>query len=275
MKILLSSPEELSKSGVYCIKNTINKKVYIGSTKNTFKRRFYEHTRLLKALNHHNLYLMRSVNKYSIENFEFSILEIIDKKEVEIIRERERYYINKFNSFLKEKGYNFDDNTLAPPSTESIRERVSKTLKNKYKNDPIYRQKMRELSLRKKGKPSWNKGVKCNNISEARKKMFCDIEVYDLNMKFFKRFDNSLEIEKYSKSKNDLPIPDFIPFIGRNKYTKDNTKISYQPIKNKIVISQNIHRAIRDNKHYKGLFFKKVPRDSDVSSKQDELLEKL
>ena len=71
--------------------------------------------------------------------------------------------------------------------------------------------------------------------------MFGDIEVYDINMKYIRTFDNCIEIEKFAKSElNDLPII--------------NSK------KGGHIVSQNIHRAIRNNKSYKGLYFKKVPR---------------
>lgn len=114
------------------------------------------------------------------------------------------------------------------------------------------------MNAKKQGKPSWNAGLKCNNISDARKELFDDIEVYDKNMNFFRRFDNPIEIEKFSKSEeNDLPIPDFIEFVNERSKNKKSKKF----LKNKIVSSQNIHRAIRKNIFHKGLFFKKVKRN--------------
>jgi predicted DNA binding CopG/RHH family protein len=87
--------------------------------------------------------------------------------------------------------------------------------------------------------------------------MFDDIEVYDKNMVFFRKFDNPLEIEKFSKTQdNDLPIPDFIEF-----FNKTANKMNKKQISTKIILSTNIHRAIKKNIAHKGLFFKKVKRE--------------
>ena len=51
-------------SGVYCIQNKINGKVYIGSTSRDFETRFKEHKRLLLENRHHCSYLQRAWNKY-------------------------------------------------------------------------------------------------------------------------------------------------------------------------------------------------------------------
>lgn len=236
------------------IKNILNNKVYIGSTKMTFKRRYTEHVRKLKTGNHHNSYLNNSVLKYGIENFEFSVVEILENNNVSFIREKESFYITFFNSI--KKGYNISNVTTQPPCNDDTKKKISNTLKERYKNNEDYRKHLSDI---KKGKPSWNKGLICNNISNSRKNMFDDIEVYDINMKFFRKFDNPIEIEKFSKSeKNDLPIPQFI-YI---KNVKGNINLLKKEIKTKTILSCNIHRAIRKNIAHKGLFFKKVKREN-------------
>lgn len=262
MLINVENPEDLKASGVYCLEYLINGKMYIGSTKMKFIRRLQEHIRKLKIDKHHNTHLQNTVSKYGLENFQFKILEIVE--DISTLREREKYFIDTLGSV--ENGFNHSNCTTTPPSTEEIREKISNTLKEKYRNDLNYQAFMKEISENRKGKPSWNTGKKCDNISDARKEMFDDIEVYDLDMNFFRKFDNAIEIEKFSRSEeNDLPIPDKTPFRGRNVHTKSETKISYKTITNKIISSQNIHRAIRNDKPYKGLFFKKVPRNSNIS----------
>ena len=59
---------------IYLIRNKINGKFYLGSTKNLHKRKL-KHFRDLKNQNHHSIYLQRSYDKYGIENFEFIIIE--------------------------------------------------------------------------------------------------------------------------------------------------------------------------------------------------------
>ena len=80
-------------SGVYQIRNTINDKIYIGSSIN-IEKRWVRHKRDLVKGNHRNRHLQRAWNKYGEENFEFSILEECEPIK-EILLEKEQYYLNK------------------------------------------------------------------------------------------------------------------------------------------------------------------------------------
>lgn len=72
-----------SSSGVYQIRNIINNNSYIGSTNNLY-RRYKEHKSKLKSKNNQNVYLQNAVNKYGLENFEFSLIAITkDYKKLE------------------------------------------------------------------------------------------------------------------------------------------------------------------------------------------------
>lgn len=73
--------KDWNKSGIYCIVNTSNNYLYLGSTKN-FWNRWREHYYQLRKGTHHSSYLQNSWNKYKESNFEFRILEICDKKEL-------------------------------------------------------------------------------------------------------------------------------------------------------------------------------------------------
>ncbi len=61
------------KSGIYKIENSVNQKVYIGST-NNFNYRKQTHFKLLKSNKHHSAKLQNAFNKYGEENFKFEIL---------------------------------------------------------------------------------------------------------------------------------------------------------------------------------------------------------
>jgi len=67
------------KSGIYCIRNLINGKRYIGQASVLINRKYY-HFSELKRNCHHNKYLQRSYNKYGVENFIFEILLICEKE---------------------------------------------------------------------------------------------------------------------------------------------------------------------------------------------------
>lgn len=84
---------------IYKITNKLNQKVYIGKTLRDPKIRWREH---IEDSRHPDLPLQRAFDKYGIEAFEFTVLEQINDDS--LLNEREKYYINKFNSY--KKGYN-------------------------------------------------------------------------------------------------------------------------------------------------------------------------
>jgi group I intron endonuclease len=80
--------------GIYCIKNTKNCHIYVGSSVN-LKRRWHDHKRNLKKNRHHSSHLQRAWNKYGAINFKFEILEEVD--DINKLLEREQYFINSLN----------------------------------------------------------------------------------------------------------------------------------------------------------------------------------
>lgn len=89
-------------SGIYMIKNKENGKVYIGQT-NNFKNRFRQHKQSFRRKDHKNKHFQRAWEKYGEENFVFSIIEYCD---LDIINERESFWVNKLESYDSLKGYN-------------------------------------------------------------------------------------------------------------------------------------------------------------------------
>lgn len=86
---------------IYKITNVINEKVYIGQTSKTIQERFAAH--ISKAKQKVNRYLYDAMNHYGYENF---IIEEIEECSNDKLDEREIYWINFYQSTLKEKGYN-------------------------------------------------------------------------------------------------------------------------------------------------------------------------
>lgn len=66
--------------GLYQILNKVNNHFYIGSSSN-IDWRFYIHQWLLRKNKHCNAHLQRAWNKYGEDNFEFSILHLLDKSD--------------------------------------------------------------------------------------------------------------------------------------------------------------------------------------------------
>lgn len=88
---------------IYKIVNIVNSKIYIGKTYSSIQERWKEHCKDYTRKNQENRPLYRAMNKYGIEKFYIEIVEEVDTL-VNNLEERERYWIEYFNSF--KKGYN-------------------------------------------------------------------------------------------------------------------------------------------------------------------------
>ena len=89
-------------SGVYKI-TFPNNKVYIGISNNMY-RRMLEHNTDFR----NNLPIENAIKKYG-KITEFEILEIIDPKDRNLMRQREKYWIAQFKSNNKQFGYNVSE----------------------------------------------------------------------------------------------------------------------------------------------------------------------
>jgi group I intron endonuclease len=89
-------------TGIYIIKNIINNKIYIGSSKN-IENRFRKHLSALKGGRHINKHLQAAFIKYGEENFSFNILK---ETSILILRKAEQLFINKHQSLNPKYGYN-------------------------------------------------------------------------------------------------------------------------------------------------------------------------
>lgn len=86
---------------IYCIRNLVNGKAYIGQTRQGLARRRGEHVhRFNLGERDHKLY--QAMRKYGIENFKFEVL--CNCLKPEYLDEMERHFVAELNSF--ENGYN-------------------------------------------------------------------------------------------------------------------------------------------------------------------------
>jgi group I intron endonuclease len=164
----------MEKSGIYKITNRVNGKIYIGSAKSV-SHRLSEHKWYLKNNNHENPHLQNAVNKYGLDNFDFSILEDVEQSK---LLEREQYYLDLYKSYEEETGYNIrrkaKSNLGLKHSKETIR-KISENNKGKNlgkhlgKDNPFFGKKHLEETkqkLRRKRSIETRK-----KISECRKGM--------------------------------------------------------------------------------------------------------
>lgn len=95
---------------IYCYMNKINQHKYVGQT-NNFNRRIREHRSCSFNPNapSYNDLIHKKIREYGEENFDITILETIYIEDAKYVDERERYWIEKLQSFRGTGlGYNSD-----------------------------------------------------------------------------------------------------------------------------------------------------------------------
>lgn len=204
-----------NKSGIYCIKNKINGKLYIGSSSNIHKR-FISHKHGLRKNKHHNKPLQHSFNKHGIDIFDFIVLEYCD---VEKLKEKEQLLLDKYfdtgilyNTFrdayvLRKENHPMYNKHHSEESINKIRkarskqtirhsnetkDKISKANKNK-----IVSKEHIKMMVDARNGIAWNKGIK-TNISPANKIDFSDEEIENILTKY----NNGYSIEKIRRELN-------------------------------------------------------------------------
>jgi group I intron endonuclease len=146
----------LKNGGVYCITNTANGKVYVGSSID-LKRRWDGHKRDLRRQKHHNIKLQNAWNYHGEEKFEFSVLEYVTH--IKFLVDAEQRWIDLFQAVDKEKGYNIVaivDDFSSIWSDPQFRKEQSERLKRFYATDKGLQQRelMRQAGIAR-STPEW------------------------------------------------------------------------------------------------------------------------
>lgn len=118
-------------SGVYEIRNTVNNKVYIGSSKDIYGR-WQEHIYSLQKGNHHSGHLQNAWNKYGQDCFEFNIIEKCDPEDRYNVEQK---YIDKIKSYDEKFGYNIKKQARINVDPALIEKSISDKFKSKYGED--------------------------------------------------------------------------------------------------------------------------------------------
>ena len=98
------------KGWIYCIRNKINNKKYIGQTAWNINERLNKHKGQLINNKHYSKNLQEDFNKFGIDNFEFFILDEFTFSDKELLKkvllDMEKFYINLWDTENDTKGYN-------------------------------------------------------------------------------------------------------------------------------------------------------------------------
>ncbi len=149
---------------VYVILNRETLKVYVGQSKIPIKRKAQH---LNAARRGSDSLLCRAIRKYCGEEVDVNLFNerfefrIVDSCEDDLIDEREQFWVNKFDSFNPEKGYNLTSGGLQNHVlSEESRKKIGDYWRGR-KQDPEHTRKRVETFLKtgcRKGIEAWNKG---------------------------------------------------------------------------------------------------------------------
>ena len=181
--------------GIYKITNKVNNKSYIGQSI-SIQHRWYQH--IHDSRPHKNSLIHKAIKKYGIDNFSFEVLE---ECPTELLNEREKYWINYYNTTDKNIGYNiriggenggevFDSELIRQLWREGKSIGQIKTLLNIKRDVTISKRLIDEENY---------------SISEAHRRGIIQSEKtiegkpvyqYDLQGNFIKAYSNSVEAAK-------------------------------------------------------------------------------
>ena len=220
----------MAAAGIYKIVNKTNGKIYIGSASDV-KRRWREHKYKLKKGIHPNKHLLSSWQINGEENFVYEILEIVD--DLEMLLERENFYIDHYFSNVPETGYNIrkdcrsqlgykhSEETKQKMRGRKVSEETKQILAEYAKNQkPYWLGKKRDQetidkiqSTKKKNgvSPPWNKGIAHSKedrekIFGHRKKRFTKEQIEQIKEDYLLLGSYTKVAKKYKLNRNsDIP----------------------------------------------------------------------
>lgn len=130
-------PECLKKlCGVYVIRNSVDHRVYIGSSAN-IDERLRIHTTHLVNNKHHSRYLQRFVNKYGIGTIRFEVLEFCASENLIAVEQR---FIEMFDCANYRKGFNMSKQAHSCKGvkhTKATRNKMAENMRNRPVTDKM------------------------------------------------------------------------------------------------------------------------------------------
>lgn len=156
----------LGKSfGIYQIRNIKTGCVYIGSTIQSFRRRWNQHLLMLRRGVHDNTHLQRSWNIWGSDAFCFEVIEIVTAKET--VTSREQFAV--------------DDCVKRGVGLYNVSTVVNNPMRGRKHTDAT-KEKIRSKATGRTREGSWNKGMSmseefCQTVSKGIKAKFATPEM--------------------------------------------------------------------------------------------------
>lgn len=139
-------------SGVYKIISKVHpERIYIGSAF-CLRKRWVEHKGDFRRGNHKNGKLQRHYNKYSLEDFEFVILEKFEFTTNDYLLAREQYYIDTLRPWFN----------ICPKAGNRLGS------KNQRPKPPLSPEALAKMKASLKGREVWNKGKRFSKQSRDK-----------------------------------------------------------------------------------------------------------
>lgn len=174
---------------IYKISNINTGKCYIGKTTKSIEERFKNH--LYSSKHGSNTILHKSIRKHGIDVFDIEIIENC----CENIDEREKYWINEFDSMMP-NGYNMTTGGEGGDTSKSKNwiDGMKKRKDMSGENNPMYGKSRK--GERHKGGENISKGTKMSwDNDPARKKLYSEKYLGDNNPMYGKTPSNALKVK--------------------------------------------------------------------------------
>lgn len=154
---------------IYCYTNKINQHKYVGQT-NNYQRRIREHKSCAfnsKASSYNDL-IHKKIREYGENNFQITILEHLYTEDINIINERERFWIKKLNTFCGNGcGYNQDLGGNRRGYSSILTQEELKEIKSLIKNGISYYEIEKKYNISTSFISSINNGVYFRDDNET------------------------------------------------------------------------------------------------------------
>jgi len=212
--VVMKANKKHNKCGIYCIRNIVNNKVYIGKSKNIHKRIICHKYHLKNKSKEENSYFIAAYHKYGDDAFEYFVLEFLEENE-KLVAERELYWMKTYDSLNHEKGYNLRSDSdskmivhqktsekiskrLTKEWAEGKRQNHSQKLSDNWKTTPERNKKQSEIMSKNLTKYKYNLYTLDNIYVET-----CDYKrLIELSLKncpatFFDKKTNKIKFKNY------------------------------------------------------------------------------